>query len=854
MHNELSVTEQERIVLHLNQCEQCQQTLERLSSDENAWAAGLRGLGERNPESAPGLDRVLKEFQLHGAAAETGPEAAPAKSAADSLGQFLSPPKQPGHLGRLGHYEILEVIGRGGFGVVLKADDESLHRIVAIKVLSSHLASNATARKRFAREAEAAAAVAHEHVVTIHAVEKNHEPPYLVMQYVSGASLQDRLDREGPLEVKEILRIGAQTAHGLAAAHAQGVIHRDIKPANILLENGVERVKITDFGLARTLDDAHLTQSGVIAGTPQYMSPEQANGEAVDHRADLFSLGSVLYALCTGRPPFRASTVMGVLKRVSEDEPRPIREINPEIPEWLEAIIERLHSKHPADRFQSATELAERLEQHLAYLQRPGSAPRPRTEYVRRRHQPAERSHSLLWVAGLAVLGFTCCLLPVGAMLSWYVSFDTPANVQATIERQPSSAPMQSMPDVAPLQRGEPRLGLPFVVVGRDREGNKQSASLANAVASAKDGDVILVQASGVFPTSPIRIKKKALTIRAASGFTPGFKFTSDDKTDVPMLWTDSPLVLEGLDLRRDVQRQFNIGVGPLEITTGAGVGTRLEQSNEIVRTDGAPFRAANCSFTVDFGYRCIRARNCPLVELRNCRFQGFVIDAADWEASADGKAIIDNCVLHTQVGFRFHCRRELRDVSVELTHNTTINSWPVVLVLDSLRDDLPLNPAAHFSAQECVFRGSSGFLHFAESDRFRAEHRPLSNNQAFEYLPRLVGWADQRNLYDVRGRDYSNLREMKHVKDWEDLWKEKQTGSLQGEVRFKLGEPFFGNTTNNETYRLQLESVGQGAGVGGRDLGADADLVGPGPAYEKWTKTEEYKAWQKELRNKDDP
>src|SRR6202035_236547 len=125
-------------------------------------------------------------------------------------------------------------------------------------------------------------------------------------------------------QLAEILRIGMQTASGLAAAHAQGLIHRDIKPANILLENGIERVKITDFGLARAADDASLTQSGVVAGTPQYMAPEQARGEALDGRADLFSLGSVLYAMATGRPPFRAETTMAVLRRVSEDAARPI--------------------------------------------------------------------------------------------------------------------------------------------------------------------------------------------------------------------------------------------------------------------------------------------------------------------------------------------------------------------------------------------------------------------------------------------------------------------------------------------------------------------------------------------------
>jgi WD40 repeat protein len=162
-----------------------------------------------------------------------------------------------------------------------------------------------------------------------------------------------------------------QTAAGLAAAHAQGLIHRDIKPANILLENGVERVRITDFGLARAVADASLTQSGVVAGTPQYMSPEQARGEAVDQRTDLFSLGSVLYAMCAGRPPFRATTGIAVLKRVCEDTPSPLKEINAEIPAWLAEIVTKLHAKDPAGRFQSAAEVAELLNRHLAHLQHP---------------------------------------------------------------------------------------------------------------------------------------------------------------------------------------------------------------------------------------------------------------------------------------------------------------------------------------------------------------------------------------------------------------------------------------------------------------------------------------------------
>jgi WD40 repeat protein len=293
--------------------------------------------------------------------------------AADLVLPFLAPPKAPGSLGRLGHYEAMDVVGKGGMGVVLRAFDEKLHRVVAIKVLAAHLSNSATARQRFVREARAAAAVSHENVIAIHAVEDDGPVPFIVMQFVSGQTLQQKLDRTGPPPLREVLRIGLQIAEGLAAAHKQGLIHRDIKPANILLENGIERVRITDFGLARATDDASLTQSGMIAGTPQYMSPEQAECKPVDQRSDLFSLGGVLYTLCTGHAPFRGPSTIAVLKRVCEETPPPIRELNPEVPAWLETLIARLHAKEPAKRFQNAAEVARLLTTQLAQLQQAGA-------------------------------------------------------------------------------------------------------------------------------------------------------------------------------------------------------------------------------------------------------------------------------------------------------------------------------------------------------------------------------------------------------------------------------------------------------------------------------------------------
>jgi formylglycine-generating enzyme required for sulfatase activity len=273
---------------------------------------------------------------------------------------FLQPTTRPDSLGRIGNYEALQVLGKGGFGIVLRAFDDVLQRVVALKVLAPEMAATSPARKRFLREARSSAQVRHENVVQVYAVEE--QPlPYLVMEFIPGETLQQRLDRTGPLEAPEIVRFGRQVAEALAAAHATGLIHRDIKPANVLIESGYERVKVTDFGLARAADDASLTRSGVLAGTPMYMAPEQAKGDRLDHRADLFSLGSVLYVMAAGRPPFRAATTYAVLKRVVEDDPRPIQDVIPEVPRWLCDIIAKLHAKEPEHRFQSAREVADVL-------------------------------------------------------------------------------------------------------------------------------------------------------------------------------------------------------------------------------------------------------------------------------------------------------------------------------------------------------------------------------------------------------------------------------------------------------------------------------------------------------------
>jgi hypothetical protein len=236
---------------------------------------------------------------------------------------------------------------------------------VALKVMVPAAATNPSARQRFLREARAVAAIEHDHIVRINQVGEDRGVPFFAMPLLRGETLDALLRRAGTLPIDEALRIGREIALGLAAAHAQGLIHRDIKPANIWLEASgtAPRAKLLDFGLARvTPDAAPLTEPGALLGTPAWMAPEQALGKPLDHRCDLFSLGSVLYRMCTGEAPFKRNDTLLTLEALVRDQPRPPREINPQVPPGLAELITQLLAKEPEGRPPSASVVAMRLE------------------------------------------------------------------------------------------------------------------------------------------------------------------------------------------------------------------------------------------------------------------------------------------------------------------------------------------------------------------------------------------------------------------------------------------------------------------------------------------------------------
>lgn len=369
----LSPAREQRLRDHIDQCDHCAQRLHAHVGDERWWEDARQRLGD------------LESSEQLGECAAAGVDGQPnshlTSLAMTHIKQWLSPTDDPERLGRVGRFETVGLIGVGGAGIVLKAFDPPLNRFVAIKTLLPALAHSAVARQRFERESQAVAAITHQNVVSIHTVDHHQDLPYIAMQYVAGCSLQYRIERDGPLKPIDTVRIAAQISRGLAAAHAQGVIHRDIKPSNIMLEEGGQRVLVTDFGLARVVDDAS-SHSGVVAGTPQFMSPEQCTGQRAGLQSDQFSLGSVIYAMCAGRAPFRDDTLMGTLRKVCDVESCDIRESNPEVPVWLTELVKRLHRKKPEDRFETATQVAEILERELAHMQNPTAVEEPNRSWI----------------------------------------------------------------------------------------------------------------------------------------------------------------------------------------------------------------------------------------------------------------------------------------------------------------------------------------------------------------------------------------------------------------------------------------------------------------------------------------
>jgi len=404
---------------HIEECSRCAETLEQFMSADTLVDPIKDQTRLVEARQSPVVDHLIEKLSaLPADSVDTFVAAGDATPSGEgdpaNFLEILAPPEAADELGRLASYRVLSVLGQGGMGIVFHAEDIQLRRPVALKVMNPSLARSSNARQRFVREAQAAAAVTHDHIVSIYQVGEERGFPFLAMPLLRGESLDDRLRRSGKLTVSEALRMGREIAEGLAAAHKHGLVHRDIKPANIFLEAGSDRVKIVDFGLARGAnDDARLTQTGTIMGTPAYMAPEQARGEGVDARSDLFSLGCILYRICTGISPFHAPDVISTLTALAINTPKSPCEINLDVPQAFSELIAQLLSKNPAQRPASARVVADRIAgiecTHVAPLPMPHAGSEEQTAVLLpvrppRRRWPARVAVAMLLVAAGGVV------------------------------------------------------------------------------------------------------------------------------------------------------------------------------------------------------------------------------------------------------------------------------------------------------------------------------------------------------------------------------------------------------------------------------------------------------------------
>jgi len=830
----LPVEQHDGIAVHLDECSNCQDVIETLSDAEPFLSEVARQLGRPTPDIDAKLARVMADARN---GLPTLAESPGSRSGASELpAGFLAESDDPELMGILGTYRVRRMIGRGGMGVVLEAEDTALKRVVAIKVLAAHVAEAPEATRRFVREARAAAAVTHENIVTVYAVDQSGRIPYLVMEYVEGVSLEERILAQGRLEPREVVRTGLQIASGLAAAHGRKLIHRDIKPGNILLEKKTGRAKISDFGLARVVDKSDASRPKLLVGTPEYMAPEQARGEAVDHRSDLFSLGSVLYAMCAGKTPFAAASTRAVITSVADAEVDDVSLLTSETPDWLVDVIQRLHAEDPDDRFQSASEVSRVLREamlRMKGLTRSGQSEVLEADRVPR-HPTGSRRHArpglgpvVRWIADhrriaamVALAMFVVVLLVIG-------SGDQPAVAPVTPREPPPLEPGDRIGREAIVA------GQPFAVLEVDGAAERHFKELADAIAAARDGEIVEVRGDGPFQSGPIDLGEKAITLRAAAGRRPQITLADnrDGSIDAVLIKTAGRLRLEGIEFHRGTARKPGQVAG------------RAPDAILLVRS--APLEVINCRFTTTGPAVGILAQQVSRCQVSNSEFVCLRGSAVDWACSDGGRLELSNCVQVGQLGLFVHFhRRELRDVSVRIDQSTFVTASAVRLVVPSGRILQPIEISSTLN----VFDATNAIL---EIERLREMRRvPPGGRKSLEPMPSSqLHWSGKQNLFQVgdemlvvrqQGRRVPVPWAPRRLRDWERFWRGNEQDSLEsvpGDAARSLYERALDDPSviTADSFRLPTDSPGRKVGPSGRDLGARIEWVGPGAGYEAW-------------------
>jgi tRNA A-37 threonylcarbamoyl transferase component Bud32 len=676
--------EADAVEQHLAACPRCLQSLEGLRADDSLTLNLRAGAREQpdSPEVAELIQRLSRLGELpseqatqalDGSTPSEEPTASrPAGGVTEHTTKgfgFLGPAQQPDEMGRLGGYRILRVLGTGGMGVVFEAEEAALGRRVALKVMRSEMAMNPAARKRFLREARAMAAATsitnHDHIVTIHAVGEADGIPFISMPLLRGETLDDRLKREPRLAAAEVVRIGREIALGLAAAHEQGLVHRDIKPSNIWLEANTGRVKVMDFGLARVPGDTdqNLTQEGAIVGTPNFMAPEQARGEPLDHRCDLFSLGSVLYRAATGELPFKGNDSLSTLLAVASQTPRSPRELNPDLPPALSNLIMWLLTREPAGRPASALAVADAL----SNLDNPAVSippatpaessatmvlPRPQTGSPPARGKRFPRGRLVAAVALLMFVAF-CAVNLLNLPKLWHAITYTGGLVIETDEPivelvvQDENGVIQLHGDQRQVDLAPGKYKIDVSLADRDNRPFGFTADVTivwgrTTVVDGHEGGKLLTDARRLIwerdSAEEIQTLRRPPVV-LGDRENPFVIVRNDGASDTA--FTEFPTLKDALDHTKDGDRIEVYGNGPfkvgsinlhnrgLDLRAGAGYRPVLLLSDEIKVSDHS-VHIDGCDLQAAFGHRLLYSRGADCA-LQNCRI---------WQPTLDSQVI----------------------------------------------------------------------------------------------------------------------------------------------------------------------------------------------------------------------
>lgn len=757
---------------HLSDCEVCREKLESMTD-----VAGIsRIMGDFRTKSNNDSQHLKQAIErLHGEATlfRSAHSTLNARSDYTATIPQLQPSMKQGFMGRLGDIQIKRVLGQGGMGVVFEGLDAVLNRTVAVKVLSPHLLNHPDAKDRFVREAQAAAALLHENVVAIHGIHEAEGMPYLVLQYVQGESLAEKLQREKKLPIDQVIKLGKQVARGLAAAHDRGLVHRDIKPGNILFDAETGDVRIADFGLAKHVGTETMTAEGVLTGTPAYMSPEQASNKAIDTRSDLFSLGVVLYQASTGQLPFNADSPFVLLDHIRTTSEKSLKQLNPELPSWFCDLVHRLLKKEPENRIPSALEVVRNFEEQG------GIKPLP------------VQSSTSSWLPVVLV-----SLLVFGGLAAVWL--------------------MQLRTDAMPVT-SQAAASMGFSVNGSSTLLN----NLAEAIEVTPDGGIIEVHGDGPFSCNTTRIDNKRLTIRSAVGSHPrmipevsgtsGYRQFISTNADLqlegleiywplqpPSLKTDEPLTRAVVSINKGKLTVLNC-----RIIAGPATACIASESQELLieRTH------LSSSNGVGIGWRL----GAEPVTIRNCMLEArFVMivgrHVSDEEVVRNPLTISQSNIKAFRLMHYVFDARAKSVLDVQMT-KSIVDCNALVTLISTPKPLTPLN------GHQAMIASLGNMMTWKEEGNI--------------YRKRMS------YLASTRANNFANLlfSDFKQLSQWLEYWKLPSNSSTESSLSY----PETLETASGK-FSLMPTAIVEGSN-GAVDAGATVKYVGPGAAYTAWRK-----------------